>query len=78
MLIGPVGLRSESGCSDDARQKLKPTDTTYHQRGHSTLTISQLSKNNQRENGKNWLPVPDGCLTPRTGRLTVGRNMTLL
>jgi hypothetical protein len=27
---------------------------------------------------KNWSRVPDGCLTPRqTGRLTVGRNMTL-
>jgi hypothetical protein len=29
-------------------------------------------KNNQRENGKNWSRVPDGCLTPRrTGRLIV-------
>jgi hypothetical protein len=27
---------------------------------------------------KNWSRVPDGCLTPRqTGRLTVGRNVTL-
>jgi hypothetical protein len=35
-------------------------------------------KNNQRENGKNWSRVPDECLTPRqTGRLTVGRNVTL-
>jgi hypothetical protein len=35
-------------------------------------------KNNQRENGKNWSRVPDGCLVPRpTGRLTVGRNITL-
>jgi hypothetical protein len=35
-------------------------------------------KNNQRENGKYWSRVPDGCLTPgRTGRLTVIRNITL-
>jgi hypothetical protein len=41
---------------------------------------TQLSKNNERDKGKNWsrVPVPGGCLTPRrTGRLTVGRNITL-
>jgi hypothetical protein len=37
-----------------------------------------MSKNNQREMGKNWSRVLDGCLTPRkTGRLTVSRNVTL-
>jgi hypothetical protein len=42
------------------------------------LRRSKLFKNNQREKGKNWSRVPDGCLTPgRTGRLTVGRNITL-
>jgi hypothetical protein len=36
-------------------------------------------KNNQRENGKNLSRVPDGRLIPgRTGRLTVGRNITLI
>jgi hypothetical protein len=40
--------------------------------------IKRSKKNNQRENGENWSRVPDGCLTPgRTGRLTVGRNLTL-
>jgi hypothetical protein len=35
-------------------------------------------KNYQRENGKNWSRVPNGCLTPRrTGRLTVSRNIIL-
>jgi hypothetical protein len=35
-------------------------------------------KNNQRQNGKNCSRVPDECLIPRrTGRLTVGRNVTL-
>jgi hypothetical protein len=37
-----------------------------------------LSTNNQRDKGKNWSLVPDVCLTSRqTGRLTVGRNITL-
>jgi hypothetical protein len=49
-----------------------------HQRGRPTSTNTQLSKNNQREKGKNWSRVQDGCLTPRrTGRPTVGRNITL-
>jgi hypothetical protein len=78
MLMSPVGLRSEKGCAGDARQKLKSTDTTSRQRGHPTSTNSKLSKNDQRENGKNWSRVPDGCLTPkRTGRVTFGRNTTL-
>jgi hypothetical protein len=35
-------------------------------------------KNNERENGKNWWRVLDGCLIPRrTGQLTVGRNIIL-
>jgi hypothetical protein len=78
MLMSPVGLRSEKGCAGDARQKLKSTDPTSCQRGRPTLTNPKLSKNNQRENEKNWSRVPDGCLTPRrTGRLTVGRHITL-
>jgi hypothetical protein len=61
-------LRSEKGCAGDARQKLKTTDPTSHQREHPTSTNLQLSKNNQREKGKNWSWVPEGCL---------GRNITL-
>jgi hypothetical protein len=78
MLKSPVGLRSEKGCAGDARQKLKTMDPTFRQRGHPTSTNPQLSKNNEREKGKNWSRAPDGCLTPRqTGRLTVGHNITL-
>jgi hypothetical protein len=78
MLMSPVGLRSEKGCAGDARQKLKTTDPISRQRGRSTSTHPQLPKNNQRERGKNWSRVPDGCLTPRqTGRLTVGLIITL-
>jgi hypothetical protein len=73
-----MGLRSEKSCAGDARQKLKTTDPTSRQRGCPTSTNLQLSKTNQREKGKNWPLVPDGCLTPgQTGRLTVGHNITL-
>jgi hypothetical protein len=38
---------------------------------------NSLKKMSRRKN--NWSTVPDGCLTPkRTGRLTVGRNLTQL
>jgi hypothetical protein len=77
MLMSPVRLRSEKGCAGDARQELETTDPTSRQRGPHQQTRNCL-KNNQRENGKNWSRVPDGCLTPRrTGRLTVGHNITL-
>jgi hypothetical protein len=75
MLVSPMGLKCEKG---DARQKLKSTDSSSRQRGRPTSTDLQLSKNNQREKGKNWSRVPDGCLASgRTDRLTVGRNITL-
>jgi hypothetical protein len=76
--MSPVGLRSEKGCAGDAQQKLKTTEPTSRQRGRRTSTNPQLSKNNSRQKGKTWSWVPDRCLTPRqTGRLTVGRNITL-
>jgi hypothetical protein len=45
MLMSPVGLRSEKGCSGDARQKLKRTDPTSRQRGRPTSTNPKLSEN---------------------------------
>jgi hypothetical protein len=78
VLMSPVGLRSEKGCADDAGQELKSTDPTSRQRGRPTSTNPKLYTNNQRENGKNWSRIPDGCLTPgRTGRLTVVCNIIL-
>jgi hypothetical protein len=47
-----VGLGSEKGCTGDARQKLKSTDPTSHQRGHPHIKKPKTVKNNQRENGK--------------------------
>jgi hypothetical protein len=76
--MSPVGLRSQKGCAGDSRQKLKTIDPTFRQRGRPTSVNPQLSKNNQKENGKNWSRGPDVRLTPRqTDRLTDGRNMTL-
>jgi hypothetical protein len=79
MLMSPVGLRSEKGCTGNARQEQKSTDPTSCQRGRPTSTNPKLSKkNNRRENGKNWFWVPGGCLIPSwIGQRTVGRNITL-
>jgi hypothetical protein len=78
MLTSPVGLRSEKVYTGDTRQTLKTTNPTSRQRGFPTSTNPQLSKNNQREKGKNWSRLPDGIPTPRrTGRLTVGSIITL-
>jgi hypothetical protein len=60
--MSPVGLRSEKGCAEDARQKLKTTAPTSYQRGCPASTNPQLSKNNKRENekklvaGLRWVP----------------------
>jgi hypothetical protein len=75
MLMSPVGLRSEKGSAGDAWQKLKSTDPTSC---HTSTNPKMQKKKKKKENGKNWLRVPGGCLTPRrTGRQTVGRNITL-
>jgi hypothetical protein len=73
-----VGLRSEKGCVGDARQNWSVQTRLLVREGAPHQQTRNCLKNNQRENGKNWPWVPDGCLTPgRTGRLTVGRNITL-
>jgi hypothetical protein len=78
MLMSPVGLRSEKGCAGDARQKQKNTAPTSRQRGRPTSTNPKLPKKNQREDVENQSRVAGGCLIPRrTGRQTVGRNITL-
>jgi hypothetical protein len=79
VLMSSVGLSSEKGCAGDARQKLKCTDPTSRQRGRPTLNkLEPVKKNNQGDNAENWLRVPNGLLPQgQTGRLTVGRNITL-
>jgi hypothetical protein len=74
--MNPVGLKSEKGCAGDAQQKLKTAGRTSRQIGRPHQQTRICLK---REKRKNWLRVPDGCLTSRqTGRLTVGRNITLI
>jgi hypothetical protein len=75
MLMNPVGLRSEKGCAGDARQKLKSTDPTSHQRGRTTSTNPKLLKKIIKERmGK----INRGSQIPTlTGRLAVDRNITL-
>jgi hypothetical protein len=70
--MSPVGLRSEKCCAGDARQKLKSTDPTSRQRGRPTSTNPKLSKKIIKERmGKTGRVIPR-----RTGRRTVGRNIT--
>jgi hypothetical protein len=74
----PTHRRSQYNLKLNLRHCTANSDTSSRQRGRPTSTNPHLSKNNQREKGRNWWRVPDGCLTPRrTGRLTVGRNITL-
>jgi hypothetical protein len=46
MIMSPVGLRPEKGCTGDAQQQLKTTEPTSRQRGRHTLINPQLSKGN--------------------------------
>jgi hypothetical protein len=76
MHMSPVGLRSEKCRAGDARQKLKSTDPTFPQRGRPTSANPKLSKYIIKDRmGK----ICRGSqMTPGwTGRLTVGRNITL-
>jgi hypothetical protein len=55
----------------------KLEDPSSRQRGRYNIKNSNCLKENLKEN-ENWSWVPDGRLTPsRTGRLIVGRNVTL-
>jgi hypothetical protein len=79
MQMSPMGLRSEKGCAGDARQKTEKYRPDFSSdRAPHINKPETVKKNTQRENGKNWSRVPGGCLIPRrTGRQTVGRNITL-
>jgi hypothetical protein len=66
MLMSPVGLRPERGCTGDAQQKLKTTDPTSLKR--SNCNYIKIIKERRRK-------FVCGSQTPRqTGQLTTGRN----
>jgi hypothetical protein len=69
---------STRDCAAEDQQKQQIADPSSRQRGRYKITYPQLSKENFKAK-QNWSRVPDGCLTPRrTGRLTIGRNITLI
>jgi hypothetical protein len=57
--------RTSSNCKRQTRSLVR--ESAPHQQIRNYLTVTKI-----------WSQAPDGCLTPRhTGRLTVGRNITL-
>jgi hypothetical protein len=70
--ISPAGLGHEKNFVDEAQEQLQTRDPTSRNRGCRTSTNPQISKDYEKKKlvaGPRW--VPD------TGRLTVGRNITL-
>jgi hypothetical protein len=73
--MSPVGLKFEKGCAGDARQKVKSADPTSRQERALHINKPETVKKKSR---MGWSRVLNVCLIPRrTGRQTVGRNITL-
>jgi hypothetical protein len=77
--MSPVGLRSHKSCAGDAKTENYRSNFSSERAAHINKPETvKKNKNNERENGKKWSRVTDGCLTPRrTVQQTVGRNITL-
>jgi hypothetical protein len=76
MLMSPAGLRPEKDCAGEDQQQMNTTDPTFRQRGHTRQQPRNCLKYLKKE--KIWSRVRGGRLASRqTGRLTVGRNVTL-
>jgi hypothetical protein len=76
MVMSPTGLRPEKDCAGEASQQLLSTDSSFRQGGCLTSRYPQIYKDN--DNKETWSRAPDAFLTTKqTGRLTVGRNITL-
>jgi hypothetical protein len=77
MILSPAGLRHELDCAGEDQQQQLITDPSSRERGRYKITNPQLSKDNFKEKEK-LVTDPYGGLTPgQTGRLTVGRKITL-
>jgi hypothetical protein len=71
MVLRPAGLRWRGPAATLNYRPVLSSERRLYK-----ITNPQLSKENFTEKDK-MAAVPDGCLTPRrTGRLTVGRNIT--
>jgi hypothetical protein len=79
MVVCSAGLGPKSDCSGKAQKQLNSklqTRPLVRESATKQQTRSCLKEISRRK--KNWSRVPDGRLTPRrTGRLIVGRNVTL-
>jgi hypothetical protein len=78
MVLSSAGLRPNSDCSGKAQKQLysKLRTRPLVREGATKLHTRNLKEISRRK--KNWAHIPDGRLTPRqTGRLTVGRKLTL-
>jgi hypothetical protein len=74
MVTSPAGLGTKNDCVGEDQQQLQTAGPFSYQRERLTSTNPQMSDSNENLVVRN----PHGCLTPRqTGRLTVGRNITL-
>jgi hypothetical protein len=59
-----VGLRSEKGCADDARQKLKTTDPTSRQRGEEYGSTPEPGTESQSSPSALWGYLEEKVATP--------------
>jgi hypothetical protein len=79
MVVSSAGLRPKNECSGKAQKQLYSNLQTRPlvREGATKLQTSNCLKEISRRT-KNWSQVPDGRLKPRqTGRLTVGRKLTV-
>jgi hypothetical protein len=77
--VSSAGLRPKSDCSGKAQKQLYSALQTRPlvREGVTNLQTRKCLKEILRRN-KNWSQVPDGRLAPgQTGRLIIGRNVTL-
>jgi hypothetical protein len=77
MVLSPAGLRPERDCTDEALQQQQIRDSSSRQKGCYKITNSQLSKENFKKKEKLVTGLDDGLTPGQTGRLTVGRKITL-
>jgi hypothetical protein len=66
MAMSLAGLGPDNDCAGDGQQQLERTDPSSRQRGHPTSTNWKLS-DRTKKSGRG----------PQTGRMAVGRNITL-
>jgi hypothetical protein len=73
-----AGLSPENHCAGEAQQDLKIADPFSLQRERPTIQRTQMFEDNFQGREKKLSQVPDcGLALEQTGRLAVGRKITL-